>query len=119
MSGPSDTPDAAPKAAVPAPQPQEPAPENRLVPGGRQAPPASPVRRVPDEGQGAGAAMAAMMSGTPLPKGPDPRTLRTNRGDAAAKPNQPSKATETIGRNDPCPCGSGKKYKKCHGAGAA
>jgi preprotein translocase subunit SecA len=27
-------------------------------------------------------------------------------------------ATETIGRNDPCPCGSGKKYKKCHGAAA-
>ncbi|HEX8074423.1 MAG TPA: preprotein translocase subunit SecA [Thermoleophilaceae bacterium] len=23
---------------------------------------------------------------------------------------------ETVGRNDPCPCGSGKKYKKCHGA---
>ena len=23
----------------------------------------------------------------------------------------------TVGRNDPCPCGSGKKYKKCHGAG--
>ena len=23
----------------------------------------------------------------------------------------------TTGRNDPCPCGSGKKYKKCHGAG--
>ena len=22
------------------------------------------------------------------------------------------------GRNDPCPCGSGKKYKKCHGAAA-
>ncbi len=22
---------------------------------------------------------------------------------------------EEIGRNDPCPCGSGKKYKKCHG----
>jgi len=26
---------------------------------------------------------------------------------------------EKIGRNDPCPCGSGKKYKKCHGAAAA
>ncbi len=25
----------------------------------------------------------------------------------------------TPGRNDPCPCGSGKKYKKCHGAGTA
>jgi uncharacterized protein YecA (UPF0149 family) len=24
-----------------------------------------------------------------------------------------------VGRNDPCPCGSGKKYKKCHGANAA
>jgi len=23
-----------------------------------------------------------------------------------------------VGRNDPCPCGSGKKYKKCHGSGA-
>jgi preprotein translocase subunit SecA len=25
---------------------------------------------------------------------------------------------ERVGRNDPCPCGSGKKYKKCHGANA-
>ena len=25
-------------------------------------------------------------------------------------------AEERVGRNDPCPCGSGKKYKKCHGA---
>ena len=23
--------------------------------------------------------------------------------------------TQTVGRNDPCPCGSGKKYKRCHG----
>jgi preprotein translocase subunit SecA len=23
---------------------------------------------------------------------------------------------EKVGRNDPCPCGSGKKYKKCHGS---
>jgi uncharacterized protein YecA (UPF0149 family) len=26
--------------------------------------------------------------------------------------------TPKVGRNDPCPCGSGKKYKKCHGANA-
>jgi SEC-C motif len=26
-----------------------------------------------------------------------------------------SKAPRKVGRNDPCPCGSGKKYKKCHG----
>ncbi|MCX8072875.1 MAG: SEC-C metal-binding domain-containing protein [Candidatus Binatia bacterium] len=27
-----------------------------------------------------------------------------------------SAAGPKVGRNDPCPCGSGKKYKKCHGA---
>jgi uncharacterized protein YecA (UPF0149 family) len=26
------------------------------------------------------------------------------------------RAGKQVGRNDPCPCGSGKKYKKCHGA---
>jgi len=35
---------------------------------------------------------------------------------AAARPDGRGSARKT-GRNDPCPCGSGKKYKKCHGAG--
>jgi preprotein translocase subunit SecA len=30
----------------------------------------------------------------------------------------PRRAGEKVGRNDLCPCGSGKKYKKCHGADA-
>ncbi len=38
-------------------------------------------------------------------------------GSPAARP-QPVVRGEKIGRNDPCPCGSGKKYKKCHGAAA-
>ncbi len=29
---------------------------------------------------------------------------------------KPAKSDKKVGRNDPCPCGSGKKYKKCHGA---
>ena len=29
---------------------------------------------------------------------------------------QPVTSQKKIGRNEPCPCGSGKKYKKCHGA---
>ncbi len=34
----------------------------------------------------------------------------------AAKPQQPvERALPKVGRNDPCPCGSGKKYKHCHG----
>ncbi len=31
---------------------------------------------------------------------------------------KPVRAGAKVGRNDPCPCGSGKKYKKCHGAAA-
>jgi preprotein translocase subunit SecA len=39
-------------------------------------------------------------------------------GDGAAKPKQETvvRSQPKVGRNDPCPCGSGKKYKKCHGA---
>jgi preprotein translocase subunit SecA len=33
-------------------------------------------------------------------------------------PPQPIRKEVTIGRNEPCPCGSGKKYKNCHGANA-
>ena len=35
-------------------------------------------------------------------------------GDVAVK-QEPVKVAPKIGRNDPCPCGSGKKYKHCHG----
>jgi uncharacterized protein YecA (UPF0149 family) len=33
-----------------------------------------------------------------------------------AKPFVDAKPLPPVGRNDPCPCGGGKKYKKCHGA---
>jgi preprotein translocase subunit SecA len=36
-------------------------------------------------------------------------------GDVQAV-QQVVRSQEKVGRNDPCPCGSGKKYKKCHGA---
>ncbi len=29
---------------------------------------------------------------------------------------EPARAEARVGRNDPCPCGSGRKYKRCHGA---
>ncbi|MGF1925762.1 MAG: SEC-C metal-binding domain-containing protein, partial [Bacteroidia bacterium] len=31
-------------------------------------------------------------------------------------PQQPIRKEVTVGRNEPCPCGSGKKFKNCHGA---
>ncbi|HTJ28527.1 MAG TPA: preprotein translocase subunit SecA [Candidatus Limnocylindria bacterium] len=49
-----------------------------------------------------------------------PKTVHTNRDDEAEprKPAATGPAPEKVGRNDLCPCGSGKKYKKCHGAAA-
>jgi preprotein translocase subunit SecA len=44
-----------------------------------------------------------------------PRPARTG-GDDVVK--QVRREEPKVGRNDPCPCGSGKKYKKCHGAAA-
>jgi preprotein translocase subunit SecA len=46
---------------------------------------------------------------------PPPARLQFSRGDAAAQPKTVHRDVQKVGRNDPCPCGSGKKYKKCHG----
>ena len=44
------------------------------------------------------------------------RKVVTNRSDEADKPARPvTRDEDKVGRNDPCPCGSGKKYKKCCG----
>ena len=44
---------------------------------------------------------------------------RTSRNDLSTNGEQkaktPVKVDRQVGRNDPCPCGSGKKYKNCHG----
>ncbi len=44
------------------------------------------------------------------------KDLQYQTGPAQAEPPKPVKVGAKVGRNDPCPCGSGKKYKKCHGA---
>ena len=46
------------------------------------------------------------------------RDLQYQTGAAQAEAPKPVKTGAKVGRNDPCPCGSGKKYKKCHGANA-
>ena len=49
-----------------------------------------------------------------------PRVMNESRGEDGETPKKPvtAKKEDTIGRNDPCPCGSGKKYKKCCGKDA-
>jgi preprotein translocase subunit SecA len=49
-------------------------------------------------------AQAGTQQMPPPPTGPRPQ------------PSQPVRVEKKVGRNDPCPCGSGKKYKHCHGA---
>jgi preprotein translocase subunit SecA len=46
------------------------------------------------------------------------QNLQFQAGAAQAEAPKPVRAAAKVGRNDPCPCGSGKKYKKCHGAAA-
>jgi preprotein translocase subunit SecA len=42
--------------------------------------------------------------------------LQLAGGDGSATEKKQATSAKKAGRNDPCPCGSGKKYKKCHGA---
>jgi preprotein translocase subunit SecA len=57
--------------------------------------------------------------GAPAPSSPRggqaPRPARTGGDDVV---RQVKREEPKVGRNEPCPCGSGKKYKKCHGAAA-
>ncbi len=50
---------------------------------------------------------------------PEEQARRQAMANAGGAPRvaQPIKAAPRVGRNDPCPCGSGKKFKNCHGRG--
>ena len=52
---------------------------------------------------------------------PRPQAITTSSGKTAAqqKGKQIVRTGDKVGRNDACPCGSGKKYKRCHGAPGA
>lgn len=55
------------------------------------------------------------------PRSQDMSNMRAQRNELTTNGEQkartPIHVDKKIGRNDPCPCGSGKKYKNCHGAG--
>ena len=51
----------------------------------------------------------------PVLSRPQPK-LTLNRGEEPVSTPTVHRSDDKVGRNDPCPCGSGKKYKKCHGA---
>ncbi|MBP7587853.1 MAG: preprotein translocase subunit SecA [Thermoanaerobaculia bacterium] len=91
----------------------EPVSEQQLEEERQRRERAAPAQRlVFSAPQGVGGAAAAAAGSAPgAPAGPPGRP-----GPPPAP--QPIRVEDKTGRNDPCPCGSGKKYKKCHGATA-
>jgi preprotein translocase subunit SecA len=78
--------------------------------------PAPPTRRPPTQTTlSGGSSGASSLAGLPsrAPSGGPPIPARTGGDDAPVKTVR--RDEPKIGRNDPCYCGSGKKYKKCHG----
>ena len=49
---------------------------------------------------------------------PSPTTLTGGAATATATRTAPAQTIRKVGRNEPCPCGSGQKYKRCHGLNA-
>jgi len=111
-----------------APQPRKPVPPAPPV-----ASAARPVASDARPGGSNGAALSAPAAEIAIPTRPPSTTIDAlekefhrkkqreleaasrSGGGTATQPSQ-RRTGEKVGRNDPCPCGSGKKYKKCHGA---
>jgi preprotein translocase subunit SecA len=90
------------------------------------APPRAPQRRAPmpmtlnePKAEPVGAFAAPPRGAAPASTGLPTRAAAPPRVGGDDAPVQTVRRDEPkVGRNDPCPCGSGKKYKKCHGAAA-
>ena len=77
--------------------------------GERPAPrPAAQAQPAPESTQDVFASMMSQVAGRPV------RAVPARR---PPPPGAPAAGAPVVGRNDPCPCGSGKKYKKCCGRG--
>jgi preprotein translocase subunit SecA len=95
-----------------------------------EAPSAPPAMAAGDGGSDKGSAVAAAPSRRRASTSVDDIEAQFQRrkkkeleqarmagGNGSTAPQQVVRGEAKVGRNDPCPCGSGKKYKKCHGTG--
>jgi preprotein translocase subunit SecA len=106
--------------------------QSDVPPPGAAPSPAPTPRPTPPRAPAAGAAAAVASAAARVEEAParlpdfaralerkqerQQKDLQYQTGAAQAEAPKPVKAGAKVGRNDPCPCGSGKKYKKCHGA---
>ncbi len=105
LSGPSGTPGGMPAAPGGGAGPGR-------APGGPRVDDTGIAARARADTPGAPAGLGGVAAGA---QATDVRKLATNRGEAGETKQEPVTVEAEPGRNDPCPCGSGKKYKKCHG----
>ena len=93
------------------------APEQANAPQQAQQPQAAeqaqPASAAPQQEQQGGGANVSPVGPEAMPKAVDVNSLRTS-GEVKFNPAT-MKKEKKVGPNDPCPCGSGLKYKKCHG----
>jgi preprotein translocase subunit SecA len=120
FTGPSESPETGVGPSGVAP----PAAQTSLGPGVAAAPASGPASfdetGISQRARSAAPPPTVGLPGAPTAQPTDVSKLSTNRGeDGPTRKAQPTHAAAGPGRNDPCPCGSGKKYKKCHGAGMA
>src|SRR5882762_5435856 len=102
--------------------------QGEAPPQASREPQPEPPRHRPPSAIAAAASAAARAEEPPAQKLPDfaralekrqerqQKDLQFQTGAGQAEAPKPVRAGAKVGRNDPCPCGSGKKYKKCHGA---
>jgi preprotein translocase subunit SecA len=88
-------------------------------PAEQPQPVAATVRQAPPPASGADAAPASSLARQIEQRQKrQQQNLQFQTGPAQAEAPKPVRVGAKVGRNDPCPCGSGKKYKKCHGTEA-
>ncbi len=108
---------------VPMPEDEWPDEESGNGAGGEEA--GAPERRAavpvtvpPEDKKAAQATFIDLTRNIQRQKDREMQTILAGNAASATKTAEgPVIRGEKVGRNDPCPCGSGKKYKKCHGAG--
>ena len=116
------------RAQLAVPEPRPAPPRRMILTGPSETPQTRPFAGptvqeevAADGGVPAGAGAGRLPGRAPLvgaraPAHTNVARLQTNRSEDGAR-SQPVTVGERVGRNDPCPCGSGRKYKRCHGVG--
>jgi preprotein translocase subunit SecA len=100
-----------PPAALP-PPPAAPAVQGN---GAHATPAAPPSRPVPVPTRAPSTTIDALEEEFQRKKKRELEHARMSGANGSSEPGPQRRAGEKVGRNDLCPCGSGKKYKKCHG----